>query len=290
MLLAQTSDGCTGCSHSPDAESAQALVSRIIPFSCVDGPGNRFVIFLQGCNFQCKNCHNPHSMNACDHCGDCLPGCPSGALSMIDGAVEWDTTLCQSCDQCIDICPKNSTPMAQNISLAEVIEQLLPAAPFLTGVTVSGGEATMQLKFIQQLFRLIKNHPQLSHLDRLIDSNGYLGVKSWQKILPDFDGAMIDIKAIDDTLHQELTGRSNQRVLESIHFLDQHNKLTELRFLAIPDVTDHQADQVAAVVASLSSKPKVRVNAFSNTAVKGEAKKWRNLSLDEKKLIEEKFK
>lgn len=36
-----------------------ALINKIIPFSCVDGPGNRMVIFFQGCNFKCLYCHNP---------------------------------------------------------------------------------------------------------------------------------------------------------------------------------------------------------------------------------------
>ncbi|WP_257979896.1 4Fe-4S cluster-binding domain-containing protein, partial [Aeromonas salmonicida] len=57
-----------------------ATVSRWLPFSCVDGPGNRLVLFLQGCNFRCPGCHNPHTMGLCDHCGDCVATCPSGAL------------------------------------------------------------------------------------------------------------------------------------------------------------------------------------------------------------------
>ena len=39
-----------------------ARLADIITFSSVDGPGNRFVIFLQGCNFDCISCHNPHTI------------------------------------------------------------------------------------------------------------------------------------------------------------------------------------------------------------------------------------
>ena len=40
-------------------------VNKIIPFSAVDGPGNRTAIFLQGCNFDCRYCHNPETRNLC---------------------------------------------------------------------------------------------------------------------------------------------------------------------------------------------------------------------------------
>ena len=56
------------------------LVTDTIAFSNVDGPGNRFVVFLQGCNFDCIACHNPYTINLCNHCGDCVAACPSDAL------------------------------------------------------------------------------------------------------------------------------------------------------------------------------------------------------------------
>ena len=56
------------------------LITDTIAFSNVDGPGNRFVVFLQGCNFDCIACHNPYSINLCNHCGDCVAACPSGEI------------------------------------------------------------------------------------------------------------------------------------------------------------------------------------------------------------------
>ena len=34
-------------------------ISGLLQDSIVDGPGLRFVVYTQGCEFACKNCHNP---------------------------------------------------------------------------------------------------------------------------------------------------------------------------------------------------------------------------------------
>ena len=57
-----------------------APVNKIIPFSCVDGFGNRTAIFLQGCNQDCLYCHNPETIHLCKNCGACVKTCPAGAL------------------------------------------------------------------------------------------------------------------------------------------------------------------------------------------------------------------
>ena len=61
-----------------------ALVNKIIPFSCIDGPGNRTAIFFQGCNFKCTYCHNPETINKCVNCGKCVKVCPVNALNIVE--------------------------------------------------------------------------------------------------------------------------------------------------------------------------------------------------------------
>ena len=58
-----------------------APVNKIIPFSNVDGPSNRMAIFFQGCQFNCRFCHNPETINLCIHCGKCVETCPTNALT-----------------------------------------------------------------------------------------------------------------------------------------------------------------------------------------------------------------
>ena len=38
-------------------------INKILNFSSVDGPGNRLVVFTQGCNFNCLYCHNPETID-----------------------------------------------------------------------------------------------------------------------------------------------------------------------------------------------------------------------------------
>lgn len=251
------------------------VVSRILAWSVVDGPGNRLTVFLQGCNYACRACHNPHTMGQCDHCGDCIPVCVPGALSKVDGRVIFDAARCTRCDACLDACPIHANPMAQGMSVDDVLAVARAHLPFLTGVTVSGGEATLQADFVRELFSAIKADPELNRLTCLIDSNGHLGEAGWDSLLPVTDGVLLDIKAFDPALHRELTGRDNERSIASARYLAARGKLAELRFLMIPGKTDGAAeiDRLIAFAKELGGVP-VRLNAFRTHGVRGEAAAW----------------
>ncbi|MDV7144597.1 YjjW family glycine radical enzyme activase [Tropicimonas sp. TH_r6] len=260
----------------------RATVSKLLPFSCVDGPGNRLVLFLQGCNFACLTCHNPHTMALCTHCGDCIPACPTGALELRAGRVEFDPALCTQCDDCLRACPINANPMVREMSLPEVLDVLRENLPFLDGITVSGGEATTQLKFLVALFAAVKYAPDLAHLSCLVDSNGYLGPGGWARLLPVVDGVMLDIKALDAETHRRLTGQDNARVLDSARLLHAAGKLQEIRFLVIPGVTDTEAEIVALTefLHELDPAPRLRLNAFQAHGVRPPAAVWPTASRD----------
>lgn len=255
----------------------KAKISRILTFSCVDGPGNRMVLFFQGCNFNCTSCHNPHSISHCNHCGICVDVCGDNALEINSRReVVWHAERCTQCDKCIDICSYNSSPKVREYSLEQLIQLIEEHHLFLEGITVSGGEATLQLPFIIALFKAIKSHPKLNHLTCFIDSNGSLSETGWQRVSPYLDGAMIDLKAWDDFTHERLVGRGNHAVLRSIKWLNESKQLHEIRLLTIPNQTDylHQILALSDFILSLNKEVKIRLNAFSHHGVKLDAKLW----------------
>jgi len=259
--------------------SAQATVSKILTYSCVDGPGNRLVIFLQGCNFNCSACHNPHTIGVCNHCGECVPACHVDALSLVDGKISFDPIACDSCDACIDVCPISANPMVRQYSIANILELIRKHRPFLSGITVSGGEPTQQLKFISELFQAVKSDEEIAGLSCFVDSNGHLGAENWTKLMRVTDGVMLDIKAFDDSLHEELTGKSNERSLRAARILYAAGKLYELRFLLIPGKTDNDAElnQLIEFVESLGKDVRIKLNAFQHHGVKGNALEWEKM-------------
>lgn len=211
------------------------VVNKIIPFSSVDGPGNRTAVFLQGCNIDCKYCHNPETRGMCTGCGTCIQSCPAGALSNDgEGGVRFDAVRCVSCDTCIHVCPHDSSPRTSLMSPEEVYERVKRQIPFIRGITVSGGECMLRPLFLHRLFVLAKQ----DGLGTLIDSNGTVDFAPYPGLLAATDGVMLDIKAFSGEEHKKVTGFGNETVLKNAVFLAERGKLYEVRFVIVPGLYD----------------------------------------------------
>ncbi|MCB0906669.1 MAG: YjjW family glycine radical enzyme activase [Nocardioidaceae bacterium] len=249
---------------------ATGLVTDTIEFSPVDGPGNRFVVFLQGCSFDCVACHNPYTIQACIDCGACVPACPSGALTVDLGRMHWDEDLCTGGDACVAACPHDSTPKARTRTVADLLGRIRLAAPFLSGVTVSGGEATQQPGFVAELFTAIRQDPALAGLTCFIDSNGDCSPQVWERLLPVTDGVMVDLKCLDPDIHRRMTGQPNDAVRASIRLLAAAGRLHEVRLLMLPGINDAD-DLVAATgrwLAEVDPRMRVKVIGFRHHGVR----------------------
>lgn len=242
------------------------IVNKIIPFSSVDGPGNRTAIFFQSCNFNCLYCHNPETIKACIHCGICVEHCPVGALSKIAGKVIWNEEKCIQCDNCIKACPHSSTPKTKYLSTEDVFNIIMENRNFISGITVSGGECTLQEKFIVELFQKMKKEG----LTCFVDSNGFKSFKLMKELTETMDQAMIDLKAYDKNQHIELTEQSNEMVLENIEYLASINKLYEIRTVIVPGILDNSytVDMASKLLAKINPNIRYKLIKYRNLGVR----------------------
>lgn len=70
-------------------------------------------------------------MGRCNDCGECVLHCPHEALSLSAGKVWWQSDVCQQCDTCLHMCPQQATPMAQSMSVDEVLQHIRKAVLFI---------------------------------------------------------------------------------------------------------------------------------------------------------------
>ena len=166
------------------------------------------------------------------------------------------------------------------MSVQEVLIEIRSAMPYISGITVSGGEATLQHEFVLELFKEIKKRSEFENLTTMIDSNGNAPQEVWDLLAPYTDGVMLDLKALDDASHIELTGSSNTVVLESIKYLDSINKLYEVRLLLVPGHND--SDEVLITTAlwlkKVNPNMKIKINAFKTHGVRASAREWLEVS------------
>jgi len=170
-------------------------------FGTVDGPGIRFVLFMQGCALQCRFCHNPDT---------------------------WDTAT------------------GRQVTVDEILQEIEPYLPYYRGsgggITVTGGEPTLQAPFVAQLFKACKER---FGLHTALDSSGFCDTTHASELIDYTDLVLLDLKQINKEKHEWLTTQPNDRILKFAKWLSERNKPAWIRHVLIPGITDQPEDLIA---------------------------------------------
>lgn len=261
----------------------KAPINKIIPFSNVDGPGNRTAIFFQSCPFNCYFCHNPETINLCINCGDCVLTCPVNALSVVDGKVVWDKDKCVDCDTCIKTCKHLSSPKINYYSVDQVVEIIKKSKTYIRGITVSGGECTNFRDFLVELFKEVKK----LGLTCLIDSNGNYDFESDPELTSLCDGVMLDVKAYDKEFHFEMCNYDNETVLKNLEYLLSVNKLEEVRTVLFPKFEKENEKTVEYVSSIIKDKSRYKLIKYRPFGVREEGLKFCGDEITSDDILEE---
>lgn len=124
------------------------------------------------------------------------------------------------------------------------------------GITVSGGEPLLQADFVARLFHRCR----LEGIHTTLDTAGYAQQESLAKVLDFTDAVLFGLKAIDDTVHQQLTGASNRTILDNLRWLAGKTAVT-VRYIIIPGVNDSKAEltELALFLQTLTVTPPVEL-------------------------------
>ncbi len=205
-----------------------------------DGPGNRLVIHLQGCNMNCPWCSNPEGM---DFNGSLIKkatlkpeACPLGAIS--NNSV--DRNICRDCfkKECISKFGGLKCSCIE-VSTEDLLKECLRCEPMFFdggGVTLTGGEPTLQFEALLELLSKLKEkgihtaletnatNPRLPELFELVDF------------------LITDIKHYDNDMHKSVTGVENTTVIENISRAAQTRKQLLIRIPLIGGFNCREGD------------------------------------------------
>ena len=235
------------------------MIFNIQKFSINDGPGIRTVVFFKGCPLKCTWCANPESQEPrlqilwdekkCLHCNTCVRSCPTLAVKNIDGKITVNHKNCSGAGVCSEsgICVKNCPahalkPEGEKKSVDEVMKIILQDLPFYEesggGVTLSGGEATMQHEFAIELLKALKE----KSIHTAIETTGFTSPAIFQRIIEYLDLILFDIKHWDETRHKEKTGVSNLPILKNMKYAIDAGKEVLPRLPVIPNYNNSLFD------------------------------------------------
>lgn len=197
----------------------KGAIHSLESFGTVDGPGIRFVVFLQGCPMRCRFCHNPDTWEIVSP--DTLP-------------------------------PSLFREGRSGVTAEALLQEVLRYKSFIRtgGVTLSGGEPLMQAEFVTEFFRLCRQ----AGIHTALDTSGVVWNDAARLALQEADLVLLDIKTTDDDLHPWLTGVSRDHNHATLDFLQSIGKPTWIRHVVTPGINDDDAHllAVAQYIASYS--------------------------------------
>jgi pyruvate formate lyase activating enzyme len=200
-------------------------------FGTVDGPGIRFVLFMQGCALRCRYCHNPDS---------------------------WDTEA------------------GRRVEVEDILAEIEPYVEFYRlsggGITVSGGEPSLQAPFVAKLFAAVKER---WGLHTALDSSGFCEPAHAEELLRHTDLVLLDLKMMNREAHQELTTQPNDKILRFAEHLSAIGKAMWVRRVLVPGWTDSMEElrELGQFIGKLRRVEKVEVLPYHRMGVY----KWQEL-------------
>ena len=179
----------------------------------------------------------------CNGCGECVPVCPTDAIRLdkesgID-RIRIDRKLCTNCGKCIESCFTDALEyFGKRMTVDEVFSIVKKDEQFYSkskgGVTIGGGEPTLQPHFTYALIRKCKEN----YIHTAVDTCCYTQNGDGVKVLEEADLLLCDLKGMDPDQHRNHTGVRNKPILKNLKRLSSLGKRIIIRLPIIPGYTD----------------------------------------------------
>lgn len=157
----------------------------------------------------------------------------------------------------------------EDISVKEILSKYNSKKSFYRngGITVSGGEPLMQMKFVTELFKAAKSQSIHTCLDTsgiLFDKENKKRVKEFDRLIKYTDLVLLDIKHINDDEHKKLTGFSNKNILDFAKYLEGKNVPVSIRHVVVPGITfnEHYLLELGKYIGTLKNLQSIDVLAY----------------------------
>lgn len=250
------------------ADTNEVRLFDIAEFSPYDGPGLRTVVYFQGCNASCDWCHSPQSQktvapimfneNRCTHCNRCVDECEQHTHLFIDNKHEIKRDYCIQCGKCIDICPSSIAGVGgSTLHLPTVtttidclFKQIYPYTSLIQkngGITLSGGEALLQLNAAKELLQRCK----ASGIHTAVETSGLLSINNYLEVAPWVDIWLFGMRIITGKNHS----RHDKHIRVTLKSLVKSGAKVIPRIPMIPGFFDQ--DDVLQSIGEILSENKI---------------------------------